>query len=180
MIEALAIIGFTSIGGSLFQLWRFRNGFDPFEKTMAQREERINKSLAEVFRSVNRTRVEIKHAKDQLKVKKRRVPYQIIDGCISCGSCREACPYPIIEVGYPYRINSEECVGCDLCNRACPVDTCRPIYEDSDSISIYSDQGFGLYSMPRRESIRKLVDVDLAQRLHAGDNGVHEHDGEFS
>ena len=93
-------------------------------------------------------------------------PYQIIDGCISCGQCKTACPFPIIDEGYPYRIHSDECIGCDLCNKACPVDTCRPIYNNANDISIYSDVGHGLYTVPQRESIRALLDIDLAKEIH--------------
>ena len=157
---------------SLFYLRRFKGNFDSIEKTMALREESVGNSLAELYRFAKRTEVEFRHIRGSLKVKRKRSPYQIIDGCISCGSCKEACPLPIIEEGYPFRINSEECVGCDLCNKACPVDTCRPIYETQEAISLFSDEGVGLYSVPRRENIRKLIDLDLAQRLHQEQRGV--------
>lgn len=166
MIEFALLFSFAAAAGVWAELRRFRSAHDATEKSIALREQAINDSLAEVYRSANRTRVELRKMQGSLKVKNRRSPYQIIDGCISCGSCKEACPYPIIEEGYPFRINSEECVGCDLCNKACPVDTCRPIYESAESISPRSDEGVGLYTVPRRETIRKLIDLDLAQRLH--------------
>jgi len=166
MIEAISIIGLFSVLGSLVYLKQFKRDYDQIEKGISLREKEISDSLAKIYRYTNRTRVEFKHSKGELKVRKKRSPYQIIDGCISCGSCKEACPFPIIEEGYPFRINSEECVGCDLCNKACPVDTCRPIYESFETISLASDTGEGLYAVPRRENIRKLIDLDLAQRLH--------------
>ena len=173
MIEAISTILLLSAAGVYIQLSRFDRFFYATEKSMAEREEDVNGALAEIYRSANRTRVELKQAKGALKIKKKKLsPYQIIDGCISCGSCKEACPYPIIEEGYPFRINSEECIGCDLCNKACPVDTCRPIYDSGEEISVYSDEGLGLYSVPRRETIRKLIDLDLAQRLHTSDKEV--------
>ena len=55
-------------------------------------------------------------------------------------------------------------MGCDLCNKACPVDTCRPIYESGETISLLSDQGVGLYTVPRRENIRKLIDLNYQQQ----------------
>ena len=139
-------------------------------------QEKTGTSLSEFFRFVNRTLVEAKHAKGVFKINKKLSPYQIIDGCISCGSCKKACPYPIIEEGYPYRINSDECIGCDLCNKACPVDTCRPIYNNANDISIYSDVGHGLYTVPRRETIRALLDIDLAKEIH----GYAKQQGYFS
>ena len=164
--EAIVLVCLLVAAGGYVEMRRFKGIYDSTEKEIARREAAINDSLAEIFRFTNRTRVEIKHIKGVLKIRKKRSPYQIIDGCISCGSCKEACPYPIIEEGYPFRINSEECVGCDLCNKACPVDTCRPIYESGETISFHSDKGVGLYSVPRREAILKLIDLDLAQRLH--------------
>ena len=137
------------------------------------RQEMVGRSLSEIYRFARRTIIEIKKSTGNFRIKKSRSPYQIIDGCISCGSCKAACPYPIIEDGYPYRINSTLCVGCDLCNKACPVDTCRPIYNGGADISIHSDTGVGLYSVPRRETIRKLIDLDLAQRIHGNiDNTI--------
>ena len=166
MMEFALFFGLFAAAAAGIEFRRLRQSHDTTEKVIARREQVINDALAEVFRSANRTRVEIRKIQGALKVKNRRSPYQIIDGCISCGSCKAACPYPIIEEGYPFRIRSEECVGCDLCNKACPVDTCRPIYESAEAISARSDEGVGLYSVPRRENIRKLIDLDLAQRLH--------------
>ena len=160
----LAVV-FTAMGVSK-QLKRFQLAFGEVEGRVLGRQEKIGISLSEIFRFVNRTLVELKYAKGELKIKKKLSPYQIIDGCISCGSCKKACPFPIIDEGYPFRINSAECIGCDLCNKVCPVDTCRPIYNKAKDISIYSDVGYGLYTVPRREAIRALVDIDLAKEIH--------------
>jgi len=161
----LFLILVFSIIGVRKQENRFKLAFEEAEGNVLGLQEKTRIALSEFFRFANRTLVEMKHAKGELNIKKKLSPYQIIDGCISCGQCKAACPFPIIEEGYPYRIISDECIGCDLCNKACPVDTCRPIYNNATEISVYSDIGYGLYSVPRREAIRALTDIDLAKEI---------------
>ena len=48
--------------------------------------------------------------------------YRILDTCISCGACAEACPEGIISEGDPYVIAQAHCLECGRCAEVCPVD----------------------------------------------------------
>jgi ferredoxin len=47
----------------------------------------------------------------------------ILDSCISCGSCVDACPVEAITEGDPiYVIDADTCTDCGACVDQCPVE----------------------------------------------------------
>ena len=44
------------------------------------------------------------------------------DKCVSCGSCKDACPAEAINEGTPYAINPAKCVDCGACAAQCPAE----------------------------------------------------------
>ena len=50
------------------------------------------------------------------------MPRKILDTCIACGACAEACPVNAISEGDgKYVIDAEACVSCGACAEGCPV-----------------------------------------------------------
>jgi len=52
--------------------------------------------------------------------------YRILDECIGCGACADACPEGIISKGDPYVIDQAHCLECGRCAEVCPVDAVEP------------------------------------------------------
>lgn len=51
--------------------------------------------------------------------------YQILEGCIMCGACKEECRFGAIterKDKRAYAIEPEKCVECDQCADVCPAD----------------------------------------------------------
>ncbi|MBR2354847.1 MAG: 4Fe-4S binding protein [Kiritimatiellae bacterium] len=44
------------------------------------------------------------------------------DKCVSCGSCKDACPAEAINEGTPYAIDPAKCVDCGACAAQCPAE----------------------------------------------------------
>ena len=44
------------------------------------------------------------------------------DKCVSCGSCKDACPAEAISEGTPYAIDPDKCVDCGACAAQCPAE----------------------------------------------------------
>lgn len=51
-----------------------------------------------------------------------------IDGakCLSCGSCKDACPAEAINEGTPYSIDADKCLDCGACAAQCPAEAINP------------------------------------------------------
>lgn len=47
--------------------------------------------------------------------------FLITDECISCGTCKAACPQNAINEGSPYEIRQNNCLHCGRCFEECPV-----------------------------------------------------------
>lgn len=47
--------------------------------------------------------------------------FLITDECISCGTCKAACPQKAINEGSPYEIRQNNCLHCGRCFEECPV-----------------------------------------------------------
>ena len=49
--------------------------------------------------------------------------YKITDSCISCGTCKDACPVDAISEGADkYEIAEDACISCGSCASECPAD----------------------------------------------------------
>ena len=49
--------------------------------------------------------------------------YKITDSCISCGTCKDACPVDAISEGADkYEIAEDACIYCGSCASECPAD----------------------------------------------------------
>ena len=60
-------------------------------------------------------------------------PEIVIESCIACGICIDACPVGCLALSelprgkgvdaFPYLINPKTCIGCGFCNKECPADS---------------------------------------------------------
>ena len=49
--------------------------------------------------------------------------YKITDACLSCGTCKDACPVDAISEGADkYVIAEDACISCGSCASECPAD----------------------------------------------------------
>lgn len=54
-------------------------------------------------------------------VEETRAGFEILDTCIACGRCLDACPQKCIVQGAPFVIKAEHCLQCGACMEVCPV-----------------------------------------------------------
>ncbi len=66
------------------------------------------------------------------------IAYRIVDRCIACGVCLDACERDAILTGDIYRILTERCGGCGMCADVCPVDAAKPSLVDDFAVAANS------------------------------------------
>ena len=54
--------------------------------------------------------------------------YKITDACLSCGTCKDACPVDAISEGADkYEIAEDACISCGSCASECPADAIEAV-----------------------------------------------------
>ena len=59
----------------------------------------------------------------EIKIRKRRIAFVYVNGCVACGCCVKVCPKNAITVwkGIQAMIDDTKCVGCGKCAKECPA-----------------------------------------------------------
>lgn len=62
-------------------------------------------------------------------MEEEKAGFEIMDNCIACGNCVNACPQKCITPGSVYRIDPSHCLQCGACMEICPAGAVRKIHE---------------------------------------------------